>query len=257
MIEKLKKMNAEKFKKYIVSHQKEIQAADDQTREFILAKWGDKKPFPFPMPDPLPVHDHDDLEAKQAAHDAEKALMNSKVGPLPHPDTLQLTQAERRLAELIAISSDPPDYEVGEELDSYKDPLMVPAGLRRDDMVYRWVAERRLQASMAQFGGDWTPVNRINHPHADPRMFDATGGLRFSGEVVLCCTWRKKMEARQARIQKEFALKADNSVNNLQRSYKTPGGKTVIHTELMDDPGDSPADIPLTDDKYYDYEAPL
>lgn len=269
LIEKLKKMNTAKFRAYIKNHQNEIQTADPETIEYVLAKWGDDKPFPYPVPDAMPVHPPEDevkAAADEIAREVREMMPNLSDTPptaAPRPEApsapnVTLTRQERHLAELIAASTDIPDVIEVNDMAGFRDPLAVPEGLRRPEFSYRWVSNENLQRSLTLFGGLWTPVNRTNHPQADSQMFDATGGLRFSGQVVLCFCRRETMGNRQKKIIRDFNFKADKAVQDLERDYTDPSGKVVAHTEITGERADGDyGHQPLTTDADYDFGNPL
>ncbi len=253
LIKKLKKMDAARFEKFVVDNPVIVQGGSPEEQEFIAAKWAtacEGKPFPYgpqvePEPTPAPV----------ATDEQVKAALDDIATP-PHYQTVPLTRAEQRLKELIDASTDMPDVVEVNDLAPYQDPLAVPDGLRIKRFSYRWVSNANMSTALAIFGGMWRPVNRTNHPNADTRMFDATGGLRFRGQVVLCCCRRETMEGREKRIANEFAFKTKKSIDELSRNYQTPEGKTVVTTEIVDDPGAMPG-MDLTTDEEYDYGSPL
>ncbi len=71
----------------------------------------------------------------------------------------------------------------------------------------------------------------------------------------MCYTRAEFAEAMNKETIKEFSMKADAVVENLEKKYYDGSGREVMVVERIKDPGDAGGQV-LTDDNDYDFGAP-
>ena len=184
-----------------------------------------------------------------------------------------MTSDQQRLSALIDAAGEPPLIEDVEEL-SVQLHMIIPKMIKHcyPERSYRWIATDSLEDNLVPYGGIWQLVNRHNHsdPRIDQGLFGIEGGIVYRNQNVLCFTNRNVTIALQTKVEKEFAMRVDQNVENLEKQVGqiSRGGKNMpaAVVERVDDPGegyggqdilDNPEVMsPDNPDGYYDYEAP-
>jgi hypothetical protein len=255
---------------FVMDNQDDIQASDEDIIAYARARWDEVNPgLPLPFEEDFDANPHPAPKKKKKASKkkASKAEANEVPGPEPDteadkpatpstqhvPDVL-LSESERVLQSLVEASTEYPDISVGDVLDR-RSLLALPKGLARKEYTYKWVDIEDVKSQLTLYGGQWMPVNHTNHPDYNRLVFGPTGGITLKGQLMLCCMPRKFAVAQRDRTSRDFALKADEVVESLNKRYHDPSGREVVVVERTKDPGEIGGEE-LTTEADYDYGDP-